>query len=786
VTRPTTKYYFLILCLLAAGSLGAYWPLFHCGFVNYDDPEYVTNNLMVRQGLSLASFRWAFSTLYAANWHPLTWLSHMLDCRLFGLNAGNHHATSLLLHVANALLLFSVLRRMTGALWSSALVAALFAWHPLHVESVAWIAERKDVLSTFFGLLALWSYVRYVQSKVQSPKSELRIAKSDAQGSRFKVPGSKFYVLSLLLFACSLMSKPMLVTLPCLLLLLDFWPLGRLSFPTQRFNRSTPQRFKSPSAFSLQPSAFLDKLPFLALSLASSIITLIAQKHAVVPVAAFPPAERIESALAAVAGYITSMLWPANLAVFYPYVPRPAWQVLCSAVLVALLSWLALRSARLQPWLLTGWLWFLVTLTPVIGLIQVGSQAMADRYSYVPLIGLFIAISWGVAAWAQSQSWRRLAIGLAAALLLGACLGRTSVQVRYWQDSESLFSHAWSITGDNSITCSCLGFGYLQKNKLDQALVHFRTAARLDPGIPQTHGNLALALLKKGDVKESMAESAAALRLEDNYAPALAYLGRALFLQGQTTQAVQLLTRSLQSLPYEPSTHADLADALAQLGQSDEAIAHYAQALSLQRSVQSENGLAQVLARQGHLRVAMLHWQAAVQLDPHFVEAHVFLGHAFAADNQPDQAIPHLQEALRLQPNLPDARRKLATLLLGRQRTGEALQEYRELLRRSPDSFEPMNNLAWILATHPDPKFRDGAEAVRLAERAARLAGSNSASAADTLAAAYAEAGRLPEAVAKMNKAIALAEASGQTNSTLKFRARLDLYQAGKSFHETR
>ena len=765
MTRHTTKYYFLILCLLAAGSLGAYWPIFHCGFVNYDDPEYVTNNLMVRQGLSLASFRWAFSTLYAANWHPLTWLSHMLDCRLFGLNAGNHHATSLLLHVANALLLFSVLRRMTGALWRSALVAALFAWHPLHVESVAWIAERKDVLSTFFGLLSLGAYVRYVQSKVQSPKSVV-----PSPWSLFHLPASIFYLLSLALFACSLMSKPMLVTLPCLLLLLDYWPLQRLKLST----------------LNSQLSTVFEKLPFFALSLASSIITLVAQKHAVVPVAAFPPGQRIANAVAAVADYVTSMAWPGHLAVFYPYVPRPAWQVLGSAVLVAVWSWLVLRSVARWPWLLTGWLWFLATLTPVIGLVQVGSQARADRYSYVPLIGLFIAISWGVAAWAQSQSGRRLAIGLAAALLLGACLGRTSVQVRYWQDSESLFSHAWSITGDNSITCSCLGFGFLQKNQLDQALVHFRTAVRLDPDIPQTHGNLALALLKKGDLKESMAESAAALRLDDNYGPALAYLGRALFLQGQTTQAVQLLTQSLQSLPYEPSTHADLADALAKLGQSDEAIAHYAQALSLQRSVQSENGLAQVLARQGHLRLAILHWQAALQLDPRFVEAHVFLGHAFAANDKPDQAITHLQEALRLQPDLPDARRKLATLLLGRQRTGEALQEYRELLRRSPDSFEPMNNLAWILATHPDPKFRDGAEAVRLAERAARLAGSNSASAADTLAAAYAEAGRLPEAVAKMNKAIALAEASGQTNSALKFRARLDLYQAGKSFHETR
>src|ERR1035441_9069762 len=466
--RPTTKYYFLILCLLAAGSLGAYWPLFHCGFVNYDDPEYVTNNLMVRQGLSLAGFRWAFSTMHAANWHPLTWLSHMLDCRLFGMNAGNHHATSLLLHIANALLLFSVLRRMTGALWRSALVAALFAWHPLHVESVAWISERKDVLSTFFGILSLGAYARYVEKfKAQRSKAEVQSPKLVVSGpwsvvrgtsSIFHLLSSIFYLLSLALFACSLMSKPMLVTLPCLLLLLDFWPLQRLKLST----------------LNSQLSTVFEKLPFFALSLASSIITLVAQQHAVVPVAAFPPGQRIANAVAAVADYVTSMAWPAHLAVFYPYVPRPAWQVLGSAVLVVVVSWLGLRSVARWPWLLTGWLWFLVTLTPVIGLIQVGSQSMADRYGYIPLVGLFIILTWAVAEWAGKDLRRRRFTALVVLPALTMCAALSFLQTRFWVSTQTLFAHATAVSDNNFLAHNMLGFELAEQGRLDDALANFQ------------------------------------------------------------------------------------------------------------------------------------------------------------------------------------------------------------------------------------------------------------------------------------------------------------------------
>ena len=777
----------LIIWLLAAGTVGAYWPVFHCGFVNYDDPQYVTRNLVVRQGLSWEGFRWAFSTGSASNWHPLTWLSHMLDCQLFSLNPGGHHATSLLFHVLNTLLLFNLLRRMTGALWRSALVAALFAWHPLHVESVAWISERKDVLSTFFGLLSLWAYVCYVHSKVQSLKSKVQEPESKVQSPKSKVEGgaptqhatrftpslilppspSFLYALSLLLFACSLMSKPMLVTLPFLLLLLDYWPLQRLRLST----------------LNSQLSTVFEKLPFFAMSLASSIVTLVVQHRATSSLTVLPLWLRLENALVAYGRYLGKTVWPANLAVFYPYLRWRWWEICGAALALTLLSIVAVRLGRRRPWLPVGWFWFLGSLVPVIGLVQVGIQSMADRYSYIPLIGLFIILTWAVAEWAGKDLRRRRFTALVVLPALTMCAALSFLQTRFWVSTQTLFAHATAVSDNNFLAHNMLGFELAEQGRLDDALANFQAALSIDPNVPETHNNLAMVLLKQGKVSESLTQSTAALRLKSNFPEAQVNLGRALFLQGNYTQALDHLTRALPSLPDHPIAHANLGDVLARLDRWDEAIAHYSQALRLQPTAQVENGLAYALARRGNLRLAIFHWQAAVQLDPQFAEAHFFLGNALAADGQPHQAITHLQQALRLQPDVSEARLKLAALLLGRRRTAEALQEYRELLRRSPDSFEPMNNLAWILATHPDPKLRDGAEAVRLAERAASLAGSNSASALDTMAAAYAEVGRFAEAAGKIEQAIALAQAAGQTNAFAKFRARLDLYQAEKPFH---
>jgi tetratricopeptide (TPR) repeat protein len=772
----------LIICVLAAGTVCAYCPVFHCGFVNYDDPQYVTKNLVVRQGLSLAGLRWAFCTGSASNWHPLTWLSHMLDCQLFALNPGGHHATSLLFHVLNTLLLFNLLRRMTGALWRSAFVAALFAWHPLHVESVAWISERKDVLSTFFGLLSIWAYASYARAEGRMQNAEGGRQKAESRNqqpvSRFTFhvsrhpPPSFFYLLSLLLFACSLMSKPMLVTLPCLLLLLDYWPLQRFQLNTQHSTLRT-----------ILP-LLREKLPFFALALASSIVTLVVQHRATSGLTVLPLWLRLENFLVAYGRYLGKTVWPTDLAVFYPYLRWRWWEICGAGLAVTLLSIIAVRLARRRPWLPVGWFWFLGSLVPVIGLVQVGIQSMADRYGYIPLVGLFIILTWTVAEWAGKDLRRRRFTALVVLPALTTCAALTFVQTRFWVSTQALFAHATVVSDNNFLAHNMLGFELAEQGKLDDALANFQVALRIDPNVPETHNNLAMVLLKQGRVSESLTQSTAALRLKANFPEARVNLGRALFLQGNYTQALDHLTRALPSLPDHPVAHADLGDVLARLDRWDEAIAHYSQALRLQPTAPVENGLAYALARRGNLPLAILHWQAALQLDPRLADAHFFLGHALAADNQPDQAITHFQQALRLQPDVSEARLKLAALLLGRQRTAEALQEYRELLRRSPDSFEPMNNLAWILATHPDRKLRDGAEAVRLAERAAVLAGSNSPSALDTLAAAYAEAGRFREAVGTIQKAVALAQAAGQTNSLAKFRARLSLYRAEKPWRE--
>jgi branched-subunit amino acid transport protein AzlD len=435
-------------------TLAAFWPVRLNGFIEYDDQDYVTANAQVQRGLSWEGVAWAFQTGHAANWHPFTWLSHMFDVQLFGLNPAGHHLTSVLFHIANATLLFLLLRRTTGALWRSAFVAVLFAVHPLHVESVAWVAERKDVLSTFFGLLAIWAYASYAaKSNVQSLKSKVRTAseaqssESDVQGSGFEVQGSRFpsvssglqlpswvlYVLSLGLFAFSLMSKSMLVTLPFLLLLLDYWPLGHWQ-PGSGAGRTARH-------------LLLEKAPFLILSVLSIIATLHVQQAAMSFYRQLPFPLRAGNAVISCARYLGKTLWPEDLAVFYPLPAHwPAWAVVGSALLVTAISVLALVLSRKRPYLPVGWFWFLGLLVPVLGLVQVGVQSMADRYTYLPLVGIFIIL-----AWAGTECLEALHITvrpriIAAGLLLGLCAALTHSQLQYWRNTEAIFTHAIAVT----------------------------------------------------------------------------------------------------------------------------------------------------------------------------------------------------------------------------------------------------------------------------------------------------------------------------------------------------
>ena len=586
----------LIYVLLALATVALYWPARHFEFLNYDDPDYVLANPHVLRGLSADGFLWAFKTLSSGNWHPVTSLSHMLDCQLFGRESGFHHLVNLLLHTANTLLLFGLLRRLTGAVFRSAFVAALFALHPLHVESVAWIAERKDVLSAFFGLLAFRAYARY------------------AHPGKIKNPNSTFwYCLALALFALSLMSKPMLVTFPFLLLLIDFWPLKRLQIAALR-------------------RLLLEKLPFLLLSVADSIVTVIAQSSvgAVAGTAKLSVGERLVNGLIAYANYLRQMFWPADLAVFYPY-PQTFSIVAATfaALLLVTVSVFVMRQAKNAPYLLFGWLWYLVALLPVIGFIQVGGHAHADRYTYVPLIGIFVLLTWGAADLAQRSRRRVLILSLTGVAALVLCAGFTMRQIVFWKNSESLFRHALEVTRNNYVAYYCLGLYLSDHGKSAEAMEDYRTALQFNPAYGEAYSNLGIELAINGRLDEAMNNFRDAIRCAPRFAGAHSNLGLALAMQGKLEEATKEYEESLRLNPDDARVHGNLGNALDQQGKLDEAIAHY---------------------------------RTAMQLDPDDPEIHVYCGIALAKQGKREEAAAQYNEALRLKPDDAEARQALDRL----------------------------------------------------------------------------------------------------------------------------
>jgi Tfp pilus assembly protein PilF len=645
-----------ICWLLTVVTFAVFGAVIGYDFVDLDDYGYILENPHVQAGLNGNDVLWAFRTGLGGNWHPLTWLSWMLDVQLFGMSPGGFHLTNLALHAANAVLLFLVLRLLTGAHWRSAAVAALFAWHPLHVESVAWIAERKDVLSTLFWMLTLWAYARYAhKGRAGSP---LPAAVADTSGAHgvtrpaieieARAPG--YYWLSLLFFACGLMSKPMLVTLPFVLLLLDYWPLQRFQLPVPPWRRST-FNFQLPTFRRL----LFEKLPFFALSAIVSLVTFLVQKGAgaVAPIGGLPFTARIGNALVSYARYLGKTFWPVELATPYPHPTYwPAAEVILAAMLVTGLTVVVLWLSRRWPFLVTGWFWFFGMLIPVIGLVQVGGQSMADRYTYVPLIGLFIVLVWGanvtLAAWLQPRA-RAITSGAVAAGLLVACAARSADQLSFWRDGGSLFLHALAVTKNNDIAHDKLAHYLLGVGRLGDAETHYRASLRLKPGVADSYGNLGV-----------------------------------------------------------------------------------------------------TLARQGRLAEAIVQFQLALQHEPKSAEAHANLGRACAAQGQIEAAIQHHREALRLRPDWPEA----------------------------------LNNLAWILATHPEAQHRNGAEATRLAARAVELTNQQDAGKLDTLAAAYAEAGRFAEAVETARRAMAAAMSAGQKELAGQIAPRLKLYQDQRTYRQ--
>ena len=556
----------LIVCVLLVGIT---WAVFgqtlRHDFVNFDDHVYVYENPVVTRGLTLHGIAWAFTNPHARNWHPITTISHMLDCQLYGLKPGGHHFTNVLLHSLAIILLFLVLQQMTGSLWPSGFVAAIFAIHPLRVESVAWIAERKDVLSAVFFMLTLGAYVRYVRR-----------------------PSVGRYLAISILFALGLMSKPMLVTLPLILLLLDYWPLGRDQRSENRSQKAQVRGQKRQSWLAL----VAEKIPLLVLSAASCVITFLVQKRGSTQIDQLPFMWRLNNAIVSHVAYLWQMFWPAKLAVFYPH-PNDSlllWQIIGALVILISITAIVTVLRQKRPYLLVGWLWYLIMLLPVIGLVQVGEQARADRYTYLPQIGLYLGLTWLVVDLSMRWHWRRKMLATGAVTVILLLSWRASVQASYWKNSESLWTHALAVTSGNDVAHNNLGFIFLRRGELAEAISHFETALRIrsqsaeshyNLGLALIHNNLANALVRKGRVNEAIPHYEKAVVLRPDYADAHYNFGIALLQQGRIDEAIAHWQKTLSIQPGDLEAHVTLGDSLIRKGQVDDALAQYETALQL-------------------------------------------------------------------------------------------------------------------------------------------------------------------------------------------------------------
>ncbi|MFH1371452.1 MAG: tetratricopeptide repeat protein [Planctomycetota bacterium] len=616
----------LVCILLAAATFAVYLPVWNHEFVYYDDDVYITKNPNVQSGLSWQGVKWAFTSGYASNWHPLTWLSHQLDWQLFGDNAGAHHIVNILFHIANTILLFVVLNRMTKGFWQSAFVAGLFALHPLHVESAAWVAERKDVLSTLLWLLTMLFYVRYAER-----------------------PTAGRYVVVPVLFSLGLMAKPMLVTLPFVLLLLDYWPLGRLGSGKYTIKR-----------------LLLEKLPLLFLSAASSVVTYLVQQKsgAMTPL---PFGERVSNAICSYLAYIGKMLWPARLAVLYPHPldTLPAARAVTYGVILIIMTLFFTYYSRRHKYLLVGWLWYIGTLVPVIGIVQVGAQAMADRYTYVPLTGLFIIIAFGGAELLKNIPLRKTILTILASGALLGCVVVTSLQLKYWRNSYLLFDRALTVIEDNAVMQNNYANILSELGRPEEAVKHLSEALKYIPNSPVIHNNYGNALMRDmGKVDEAIEHYKFALELNPDFAVA----------------------------------HYNLGVAMATKGNYDEAIRHYKQYLGPDANIADiHEGLATMLAREGKVADAVGQFQKALAAKPDSAEVLGNLGYAIAQSGDPEQAIKYYESALQIDPEHIITHGRLALALAAVGRIDDAIEQCRIVLKARPDDAEMFTNLGILL-----------------------------------------------------------------------------------------
>lgn len=728
-------------------------------FLNYDDSFYVYQNPLIKNGLTRAGLVAAFTQSLVGNWHPLTSISLMLDAQLFGLNAVGYHFVNVLLHTIAVLVLFLVLKAMTGSTWRSAFVAALFAVHPLRAESVVWISERKDVLSGVFFLLMLGAYVRYARQR------------------RFSS-----YLFVAVMLILGLLSKAMLVTAPFILLLLDYWPLRRFAFLEAKNNSNS----------TIIPPArttwlILEKLPFLGLAAAASIATLFAQKPALESAAYLAFSWRIENALVTFWVYLRQMFWPFGLAIFYPH-PKdslPLWEVGLALVMLLITSAAVFVERRKYPYLLTGWLWYLGMLFPVIGLVQVGWQAHADRYTYLPQIGLYVIIAWGVVDLTDGWRSRQFVTGSAAALTVVVLMVIAGEQVNYWSSSVSLWTHTLAVTQNNDVAERGLGTALLKIGKVEQAIVHDRAALRIRPGDPNGLTNLANALFQHKELPEAIEHYREIVRLHPNDSEARRNLGKALFQSGATDQAMAEFREALRIRPNDTDAAYSLGNALLQKGEIAQSIGYFRKAIEAQRNnVAAHYNLGIALQRNGQLDEAIGEFRQTVKLQPQHVDAHNNLAIALLKEGQTQGAITEWQTALRIQPENAEFHSNLASALLRSGRVAAAVAEWRETLRLQPDKLGPQISLAWTLATTPDSAVRDGSGALDLAQRAYRTSGDRNLMIFRVLAAASAEAGQFVQAIDAAREGARRAEAAGRTSLVHSLQEDLVLYQQGVPLRE--
>jgi len=684
MNKVFNRYRVVLICIfLAVATLVAYWQILHSDFVNLDDPMYVTENQYVNTGFTWENIRWAFSVGKIAYWHPLTWVSHILDCQLYGLRPGLHHLTNLIIHIANTLLLFGVLKRMTGAVWKSAFVAVVFALHPINVDSVAWVTERKSVLSTLFWLLTMWAYADYAQ-----------------RGGVWR------YLITLLLFALGLLAKPMLVTLPFVMLLLDYWPLGRFIRHTYG-GFSFRQNLKLPGRASSAFKLVMEKVPFFALSAVSSYLSFLSVRLLGITISTelVPMKLRLANALVSYIGYIGKLIWPRKLAVFYPYPENVAtWESAGALVILLCATIVLLVVFRRRPYLGVGWLWYAGTLVPVIGLVQAGLwPALADRWAYVPMIGLAILTIWGVGDIADKWHLRGFAVVFPAGVCLSALMVCTWLQVGHWHNSFTLLTRALNVTSGNYIAHLNLGNVFIKEKKTDEAIRQYKKAIEIYNNYADAHYNLGIALGLQGKHDEAIKEYYTVLRLEKDYWKARFRLADALAKTGQLDEAISCYEKVVQLHPNDAEVYNNFAMALAKKGKVKEAIEYYNKCLEINpASVEALNNLGNAFVEQGEFGQAIAHFKKALSIKPSFAETPYNLANTLRQMGQLDEAVAYYREALQLDPDNVDAHYGLGLVLAQQKKYDEAITHFGRAVQLNPDFAQAYYNLGIIFADRGD------------------------------------------------------------------------------------